>query len=119
MVTICAGLVALVVVVLSLLTWPGPGNNVPGYFSRIENAEQGPETIQVFRGSEAPSMYHTRQQGSLRCNIKGNINQRGERIYHVPDGEYYERTRIDTSRGERWFCTEGGARAAGWRRSRR
>ena len=53
------------------------------------------------------------------CRIKGNIGRGGSRIYHVPGGQFYERTRIDTSRGERWFCTEAEARAAGWRRSRR
>ena len=38
--------------------------------------------------------------------------------YHMPGGRFYDRTRIDTSKGERWFCTEAEARAAGWRRSR-
>jgi micrococcal nuclease len=50
---------------------------------------------------------------------KGNIGQRGVRIYHVPGGQYYSRTRMDLGKGERWFCTEVEARAAGWRRSRR
>ncbi len=53
------------------------------------------------------------------CRIKGNINSKGERIYHVPGGRFHERTRIDTSKGERWFCSEAEARAAGWRRSMR
>ena len=53
------------------------------------------------------------------CLIKGNISQRGIRIYHVPGGQYYDRTRVDTSKGERMFCTEVEAQAAGWRRSRR
>ena len=57
--------------------------------------------------------------GARGCRIKGNISRKGTRIYHVPGGQYYERTRIDTSRGERWFCSEAEARAAGWRRSRR
>ncbi|MFH7321582.1 thermonuclease family protein [Desulfurivibrio sp. D14AmB] len=52
------------------------------------------------------------------CLIKGNINSKGEKIYHVPGGRHYERTRIDKSRGQRWFCSEEEARAAGWRRSR-
>lgn len=56
---------------------------------------------------------------SSGCRIKGNIGRTGSRIYHVPGGQFYERTRIDTSRGERWFCTEAEARKAGWRRSRR
>ncbi len=50
-----------------------------------------------------------------QCVIKGNINSKGERIYHVPGGRYYDRTKIDTSKGERWFCTEAEAKAAGWR----
>jgi endonuclease YncB( thermonuclease family) len=53
------------------------------------------------------------------CVIKGNISKSGERIYHVPGGYYYDATRIDPSRGERMFCTEAEARAAGWRRSKR
>lgn len=52
------------------------------------------------------------------CAIKGNISSNG-RIYHLPGQRDYERTRIDTTRGERWFCTEEQARAAGWRRARR
>jgi micrococcal nuclease len=52
--------------------------------------------------------------------IKGNLSIRdGEKIYHVPGGEYYEVTVIDLAAGERWFCTEAEAAAAGWRRSLR
>jgi hypothetical protein len=52
------------------------------------------------------------------CNIKGNVSTRGEKIYHVPGQKYYNETRISASHGERWFCSEEEARAAGWRRSR-
>ena len=48
------------------------------------------------------------------CPIKGNVSRRG-RIYHMPWGRWYERTRIDLAKGERWFCDERQARAAGWR----
>lgn len=57
-------------------------------------------------------------EGPQRCRIKGNISLSGERIYHVPGGRWYDRTRIDTLKGERWFCSEDEARAAGWRKSR-
>lgn len=53
-----------------------------------------------------------------KCPIKGNINSRGERIYHLPGQENYAATRISQSRGERWFCNEKEARAAGWRAAR-
>jgi hypothetical protein len=49
------------------------------------------------------------------CPIKGNISANGERIYHMPWDHSYAATRIDTRKGERWFCTEAKARAAGWR----
>lgn len=45
--------------------------------------------------------------------IKGNINSKGEKIYHVPDGRYYEQTKA-----EEMFCTEDDAIAAGFRRSK-
>ena len=53
-----------------------------------------------------------------RCRIKGNIGRDGSRIYHVPRGQFYNRTGTATGKGERWFCTEAEARAAGWRRSK-
>ncbi len=49
------------------------------------------------------------------CVIKGNITRRGRRVYHVPWGRWYDHTRIDKARGERWFCNEAEALAAGWR----
>lgn len=52
------------------------------------------------------------------CNIKGNVNTQGERIYHMPGDEYYDETRISASHGERWFCSAREAEAAGWRRAR-
>ncbi len=55
------------------------------------------------------------QPPSSRCAIKGNINQRGDRIYHVPGSDSYDNTVIDERNGERWFCSEAEARAAGWR----
>lgn len=49
------------------------------------------------------------------CPIKGNINRKGERIYHPPWSAYYERTRVNEAMGEAWFCDEEEAEAAGWR----
>jgi endonuclease YncB( thermonuclease family) len=49
------------------------------------------------------------------CRIKGNTNAAGERIYHTPASPWYARVQIDAARGQRWFCTEAEAEAAGWR----
>ena len=48
------------------------------------------------------------------CPIKGNISANG-RIYHTPSSRWYDRTGIDLSKGERWFCSEREALDAGWR----
>lgn len=54
----------------------------------------------------------------ISCKIKGNISiDTGEHIYHVPSQKYYSQTRISPQYGERWFCSEAEARAAGWRKS--
>ncbi|RWL81331.1 MAG: thermonuclease family protein [Mesorhizobium sp.] len=57
--------------------------------------------------------------GNADCNIKGNISADGERIYHMPGQKYYSVTVINEAKGERWFCSESEAVAAGWRRSKR
>lgn len=75
--------------------------------------------------SEARSMppWEWRRSGGQEsapsgCVIKGNISGSGDRIYHLPGSSSYGATRIDTSKGERWFCSEEEARAAGWRAPR-
>lgn len=55
----------------------------------------------------------TEETNSQRGLIKGNINSKGEKIYHVPGGRYY-----DVTVPEVWFETEEEAQAAGFRRSK-
>ena len=55
---------------------------------------------------------------SVDCVIKGNVNRDGERLYFVPGNSAYGKVRMDKGLGERWFCTEAEAQAAGWRKSR-
>ena len=54
-----------------------------------------------------------------QCVIKGNISYNTrEKIYHVPGCLNYEETVINEDKGERWFCTEEEAKAAGWRKAK-
>lgn len=53
-------------------------------------------------------------QPSGNCLIKGNISRKGQ-VYHMPWDRWYDKTRIETTKGERWFCTVAEAEAAGWR----
>jgi hypothetical protein len=47
--------------------------------------------------------------------IKGNLTTyNGEKIYHVPGGQFY-----DITDAEEYFCTEEEAEAAGYRKSLR
>ena len=55
-----------------------------------------------------------REPGPANCVIKGNITRNGH-VYHMPWDRWYGKTRIETAKGERWFCSEGEAVAAGWR----
>lgn len=68
--------------------------------------------VREARAATAP----TTQSG---CVIKGNRSGSGNRIYHMPGQADYDRTVISESKGERWFCSETEARAAGWRRAKR
>ncbi|EPE61216.1 endonuclease yncB domain protein [Exiguobacterium sp. S17] len=63
---------------------------------------------------EAARSAKPRPEPGDECDIKGNINRDGEKIYHVPGGASYERTIP-----EEIFCTEEAAEAAGFRRAAR
>lgn len=51
------------------------------------------------------------------CPIKGNIGAGKDKlkIYHTPWSPNYSNTKINVDDGERWFCDEAEALAAGWR----
>ncbi len=92
----------------------------PDYISEQRDASQARRGL--WAGSfEAP--WDFRRAGWKRnvvappdpnCPIKGNISANG-RIYHTPSSRWYDRTVIDLSKGERWFCSEREALDAGWR----
>ena len=58
------------------------------------------------------------QPSTSSCQIKGNISNFGGKIYHLLGQKYYNKTVIDESKGERWFCTEDEAKNYGWRKSK-
>lgn len=64
------------------------------------------------------SIFDTLKGQRQSCDIKGNINERGEKIYHLPGDTYYSETVVDQSRGEHWFCSTWDAWLAGWRHAR-
>lgn len=49
------------------------------------------------------------------CTIKGNVNSRGQRIYHRPGDPHYHRVLIRPYEGDRCFASEHEALASGFR----
>lgn len=49
--------------------------------------------------------------------IKGNVNAKGHKIYHLPSCPDYQATTVDESKRERWFLTERAALEAGFRKA--
>jgi endonuclease YncB( thermonuclease family) len=47
------------------------------------------------------------------CPIKARVRS-GSRTYLLPWSPDYDRAKVRSSRGDRWFCSEDEARAAGW-----
>lgn len=112
-------LIAGLLLIMALLLWslvPQPSASPPATVPPVPEPPPviviaEPEPDGCPRGCETPPP---------DCDIKGNISLRtGERIYHLPGQQYYEKTVIDPADGERWFCTEAEAQANGWRKSKR
>jgi endonuclease YncB( thermonuclease family) len=70
------------------------------------------------RGARLPAETLSPEPAGL-CAVKGSVTADGARIYHLPGGAFYPHLSLDPSRGERWFCSEAEAQAAGWQRSPR
>lgn len=47
--------------------------------------------------------------------IKGNVNNKGERIHHKPGDGDYRRSVMNLKNAKYWFCSAAEAEAAGWR----
>lgn len=86
------------------------------YHIRVWNERRFSQATDVALWHYRERRWQTAQQAAPDgCPVKGNINHKGERIYHAPWSPWYERTRVNPKNGERWFCNEKEALDAGWR----
>jgi hypothetical protein len=92
-----------------------------GSYSGVES-EAETQKVGLWAGeAERPQDYRDKRWEEARkaapegCPIKGSIRS-GERTYVLPWAPSYESIRLRTSKGERWFCSESEAEAAGWTR---
>lgn len=96
------------------------------YSQRYVGAEQDARAkkIGIWQGPAQPPWEFRHREWNVAesaapkgCAIKGNVSSKGH-IYHLPWSPWYDAVTIDTARGERWFCSESEALAAGWRPAR-
>ena len=93
------------------------------YQSEFKKAQKEAETIKtglwgnICDGKNTPVIATQTSGNSNSCTIKGNINSKGEKIYHVIGCGSYNKTVINESQGEKWFCSEKEAVNAGWRKA--
>jgi endonuclease YncB( thermonuclease family) len=98
------------------------------FFARYASQEREAKAAKVglWVGGEAerPSGYRAKawEEAKRRapdgCPIKGMVRD-GDRVYLLPGTPDYERGRVQTSRGGRWFCSEHDARSAGFKAASR
>ncbi|MEO1207128.1 MAG: thermonuclease family protein [Pseudomonadota bacterium] len=95
-----------------------------GFFAPYTGVEQDAKTekIGIWRGTpERPDAFRAeRWAKALKrapdgCPIKGRAHRSRGKIYVVPWSVSYDRYRVRTRRGDRWFCSEEEALEAGWR----
>lgn len=94
-----------------------------GFFTAYSAAEADARNGKkgIWNGAaERPSEYRAKKWDEAKrtapdgCPIKGRITS-GARVYVLPWAPSYEKLRVSRSKGERWFCSEDEARAAGFR----
>lgn len=78
--------------------------------SSVSPGEAGLDNGQKDGGANGQNNEQVYVDDNGRGLIKGNINSRGEKIYHMPGGANY-----DNTKPEQWFKTEAEAVAAGFR----
>ena len=95
-----------------------------GFWESTKSPSSGATPSQDFSGGTLPAPPST-EPPSIVCDssgvaprIKGNVDARtGERTYYLPTSLLYATVVIAEADGDRWFCTEDEAVAAGWRKS--
>jgi endonuclease YncB( thermonuclease family) len=92
---------------------------LPGSFPEYAEAERYAREahLGIWRGEFRPP-WEWREEGGgadRDCAIKGTLAGDGRRVYYVITDPGYLGATVDPSRGERLFCSDDEARAAGWR----
>jgi endonuclease YncB( thermonuclease family) len=96
----------------------------PAYANAEQEAQAGREGLWAGDAPERAADWRQRRWEDARraapggCPIKGRVTY-GNRVYLLPWSPAYDDAKVRSWRGERWFCSEDEARAAGWKLSQR
>ncbi len=87
----------------------------------VSNARRVQPSIGLWFGTaERPAEYRAKKWEEAKrtapegCPIKGQVSGRA-RVYVLPWSPAYDNVKVRAAKGERWFCSEEEARAAGWK----
>ncbi len=95
-----------------------------GFFSTYasQEAQARAQKLELWRGKALRPKDFRKQLWNIAaqkspngCPVKGSILSSLGKVYLMPWSRKYDRTRIRTKRGERWFCSEQEALDAGWK----
>lgn len=93
------------------------------YFERLKNAENfAKKNKKGFWKNyyvKDNKLYVKYIDSNGRGLIKGNINKKGYKIYHLPHQKNYKNVKINLKKGEKYFRTEKEAQDAGFSRAAR
>jgi endonuclease YncB( thermonuclease family) len=94
-----------------------------GLFARYGSEERAAKLAKIglwSGGADRPADFRAKRwdeakrQAPEGCPIKGRVAS-GARVYVLPWSSTYDSVRVSATRGERWFCSEEEAQAAGWK----
>ena len=94
-----------------------------GLFARYGSDERTAKLAKIglwSGGADRPADFRAKRwdeaksQAPEGCPIKGRVAS-GTRVYVLPWSSTYDSVRVSATRGERWFCSEEEAQAAGWK----
>ncbi|MCT4620978.1 MAG: MBL fold metallo-hydrolase [Marinisporobacter sp.] len=85
-----------------------------GRESKSKKTNKGNETNTLTAKVSIPTEENYYEDKDHQGLIKGNINSKGEKIYHMPDGAYYKKVKAEVL-----FKTEKEAEEAGFRKSKK
>jgi endonuclease YncB( thermonuclease family) len=95
-------------------------SSVFGGYSSQENEAKAAKNG-IWNGeAERPAAYRSKLWEEAKkaspdgCPIKA-VSNSGTKVYVLPWAEGYRKTSVKTSKGERWFCSESDATAAGYK----